>query len=99
MTWRERIAAARQRGGFTQEDRRLAEVSYDHCAVGEVCRALGVDLATFRASLLYEIPFMGYDHPAAGLFPTLLKTDTIDRVEWCLDEIEDRVLRVKRGEA
>jgi len=95
-TWRERITEARERGRFTEEDRQLASWSYDHCAVGETCRACGVEVQEFKDSPLYTIYFMGSYHPAGGLFSTLLKTDTIDRTEWCLDEIEARVLQVKR---
>src|SRR5688572_8829656 len=96
MTWRERIVAARERGSFSWADRQDA-IHWTTCAVGE-------------QHDLHPTVVVGIDHvfhggPADGTLGVLgslccfqgaVNRDDFDAAELYLDQIEDRVLELKR---
>jgi hypothetical protein len=103
-TWRERIAEAVRRGGFTEEDRYLACAS-STCAVGEVSQRYGwesMDGVYVRTRLSGEPEAsstcpnwtMGVRHSSA--FTGCVITGDVRGAERLLDEIEDRALALKR---
>lgn len=107
MTWRERIAAARQRGKFTTADVHLAcGCGWRTCAVGEQAAPypeLWRTLAPFSAfetesiSVLIPIdPVLIWLGGNSRGFGKAVRTDDIDEAERLLDAIEDRVLELKR---
>jgi hypothetical protein len=88
MRWRERIPAARERGGFTDEDRALAS-RWATCAVGE-CAA---GLSDFSAvPLRIPSPLI---LPGTAFLETVQDDEFSDAEDW-LTRIEDRVLELKR---
>ena len=90
-SWRERVIRARERGRFTDEDRRQA-ARWSTCAVGEHVRChpalikleygLPVDVELGRLGTIF--------------FAAVLGNDAL-RAEAALDRIDDRVLEIKRG--
>ena len=94
MTWRERIAQARERGSFTQEDRSAWDNPMT-CLVGEVVSAREV----YDSS--YWVLLNDNGRPAGlqeGML-TALHDGDFDFVERRLEEIEDRALQLKREAA
>lgn len=91
-TWRERLIAARERGHFTQEDCALAG-NWDRCAVGEQRSVL--PFVVLCTSLL-----LGPDDDTLNelgrRFYAAIKAGDIAEAERLLDEIEDRILEMKR---
>jgi hypothetical protein len=99
MTWRERVAEARERGAFTEFEKICAQ-SWSTCAVGEQRTLHPEVVLTFngdvspRDSNLWNL---GCDMD--GGFAWSVRTDNFRDAERLLDAIEDRVLQLKRGEA
>ena len=97
-TWRERIAEARERGRFTDDDR-CAFVRPECCLVGEAA----------GAHFPYETDFERWDalYKAIGTWTNrsplqvaahdALYANDIDGLERTLFAIEDRALELKRG--
>lgn len=93
-TWRERIAEARERGGFTPEDWALA-LDASTCAVGEVTH----DRHNWFIDALLEdertsLPMLWY--PLSGRFTNAVRHNKVDLAEETLDAIEDRYRCLKR---
>lgn len=100
MIWRDCIVAARERGYFTAEEKEQAG-GWDTCAVGEQ-RAQHPLVVTYRFDALSRAGWPA-DHDLymlggvkGGFFSAVL-TDNIALAERRLDEIEDRVLELKRA--
>lgn len=91
--WRERIAAARERGAFTPEDYEAIQ-DYPTCMVGEASVILG-DCAWRQHESLARMglntPWPNWVGPLWCVFANLF-----DLAEDRLDAIEDEVLRIKR---
>jgi hypothetical protein len=85
MTWRKRIAAARQRGGFTREDKDLA-FNWVTCACGEqdplIPRIYGCKPLDDQ---LDRLGYLFYDSVALSRF---------DRAEELLAQIEQRAAQL-----
>jgi hypothetical protein len=99
-SWRERVALARARGHFTQEDVALATKSWATCAVGEQHHALPtvVRLVPMDPVLEELGEANGRPRPNRVLgFGWAVLRDDFDLADQRLDEIEDRVLQLKRG--
>src|SRR5437867_12347418 len=89
-SWRERVSRARERGRFTEEDRRQA-ARWSSCAVGEHVRhhptlikleyGCPVDVELGRLGTIFFAAVLGHDAP---------------RAEAALDRLDDRVLELKR---
>ena len=94
-TWRERVAAARTRGRFTQEDCDLAS-DWDRCAVGEQ-RAI-LPMVVVCTSLLLG-PEDDTLNELGRRFYAAIKAGDIAEAERLLDKIEDRILEMKRNAA
>jgi hypothetical protein len=106
MTWRERIVAARERGDFTEDDVYKAG-SWTTCVVGEVHQAHplvvrygecvgtcgGMDGCGWPLDKTFEV--LGDDLYG---FAQAVKVGNVDRAEALLDQIEDRVLELKRAD-
>ncbi len=96
MTWRERIAAARDRGRFTKRETKLAE-SWHTCAIGEQHQQLPDVVVYMPDSDKTASPDdphlcrLGHD-----FYRTVMR-GCADDAEALLDQIEDRVLQLKRG--
>lgn len=95
-TWRERVAEARERGKFTEVDR-IQAYRWASCAVGEQHRL-------YPLIVRYE-----WDEPRDGQLYTLglggstrkgfafaVDENLFDLADQRLDQIEDRVLQLKR---
>ena len=95
MTWRERIAAARERGFFTQADLSDAR-DYLTCAGGEQARCGRifnfVELGHFHGSPAYDAQLW----EAGSEFPSAVLCNDMKLAEALLDQIEDRALQLKR---
>ena len=95
MTWRERIADARERGTFTPQD--YSDIGgFLTCAVGEQHARLP-EVVVYRPSRL------GFDQPEDEELDRLaldiyraVHADKFTYAESLLDQIEDRVLQLKR---
>lgn len=107
MTWRERIVAARERGGFTHEDHERAH-DWTTCAVGEQVDLTGervqvlpvrFDGVKNEALLTLGERFVGCVSMACTGHAWAPTTAEIDEAEAILDRIEDRVFELKRGAA
>jgi len=107
MTWRERIVAARERGHFTQADREEA-TSWTTCAVGEQHRhypsvVLYSDCREHETTSIGcgcpdDVPLLHFGdngHPAG--FAYAVSINDFRGAENALDQIEDRVLELKRA--
>lgn len=106
MSWRERIAAARARGGFSPMDKTMA-ANWMTCAVGEQ-RAMYpgvvkvVDPLWFGAPTDDQLRVLGGGTPGGPPFSGFagfgwaVLTNDFARAEALLDAIEDRVLVLKR---
>lgn len=95
MTWRERIAAARERGRFTEDDR-IRIQDYRTCMVGECSAPLGEN-AWWQHDELRGMGVAGWpDERSPGW---AINTNDFDLAEQKLDAIEDHVLQLKRGDA
>ena len=97
MTWRERVVRARTRGRFTAPEKRAAGHSWLTCAVGEQHRQhpdvviyLGLDGGPQDLNLF----LLG---GGGDGFATAVSQDDFGRADEILDQIEDRVLQLKRG--
>lgn len=102
-TWRERIAEARERGHFTNQDK-SDMYSFDRCMVGEVALALfGTQWRSLACA--EEIKLLGYNrihadkkysnaNPYKPIFS--VGEDDMDMAEKALDYIEDQALELKR---
>ena len=84
-TWRERVADAKERGRFTDQDVDLA-ADWNSCAVGEQHALHPFIVKLFPTNMFQE----GFD------FITAVSDDRIDEADALLDRIEDRVLQLKR---
>jgi hypothetical protein len=93
QTWRERIVAARERGGFSDAEREMAAV-YRTCAVGEMSAATGLSWADLDAWVDWKV--VGFWSPASGRFTNAVRTNQFESAEEVLDAIEDRALVLKR---
>ena len=99
MTWRERVIAARERGWFTDEDKHLACNSWTTCAVGEQGRQIP-NVATmdyYGDPVDSTLWHLGNTLESPGGFGWAVEHDRVALAEQRLDEIEDRVLQLKRG--
>lgn len=99
-TWRERIAAARVRGRFTAADIEAAGESWTTCAVGEQWRLHPLvvrmsDECECCRPQPYD-PDLGRLGGGPDGFGMAVCHQDIDRAEALLDQIEDRVLTLKR---
>jgi hypothetical protein len=101
MTWRERIAAARERGRFTQDDTR-AGASWETCAVGEQ-HAMYPTVVVMAESALWLGTTIGpaddtlfrLGDAISGFGDAVARND-FNKADVLLDAIEDRVLQLKR---
>lgn len=97
MTWRERIAAARERGRFTAEDRTLAG-SWETCAVGEQRHQHPAVVLVIPGHLDlpadFDLQVLG--GRAVGGFALAVQYNRPHDADVALDAIEDRVLQLKR---
>ena len=97
MTWRERIAAARERGAFSEEDMALWGEG-DTCFVGE---------QRVRYGILFNLDMTGTGLTSLGPNTTDLQVNILraigandfDAAERLLDHVEDRALILKRESA
>lgn len=90
MTWRERIAAARERGYWTDTD--LADMTHFHtCMAAEAVKNLGIPVGNFRKAPGWESVWDIGTKAWAEIHDGSLD------VEHYLDQIEDEALRLKRG--
>ena len=100
-TWRERIVAARERGQFTTQDVDDARTSWQTCAVGEQHAAMPfVVLYGERWSGLsgcgpVDDTLWRLGGTESG-FGRAVQDHQFDAAEELLDQIEDRVLQLKR---
>lgn len=100
-TWRERIAAARERGAFTDTDRDDIGHSSKTCMVGDVIRRT---FGEYRAVLFHDPRFarlyaLGYED-VPGCCPVRhVRSNEFDAADKDLDQIEDEALRIKRESA
>lgn len=90
MTWRERIAAARERGAFTAKDR--SDIGHvTTCFLGDCSRRSGLHWEVLcsdaRAFALAR---------AFGPIVLSVYANDFDAAESLLDQIEDRALQLKR---
>ena len=92
-TWRERIAEARERGEFSDEDASLS-ANWSTCAVGEQ-HALYPEIITYRMGVEQKIPIHSELIRLGGCrdggFNQCVTENSIDIAERRLDEIEDFV--------
>ena len=103
MTWRERVQAARERGGFLPEDR-VAAGEWLTCAVGEH-HAQYPDVVIYEKHWAFPAPalipadfalnVLGGNGSHCGFSDAVGRND-FDLAEQLLDQIEDRVLCLKR---
>ena len=97
MTWRERIIAARSRGGFTLDDVSDA-LDPDRCAVGELTHQ---GILTAKETLQFYSAFggsgLGGEFAAVIFLGSIFEGSYVDRAEALLDQIEDQALQIKRG--
>jgi hypothetical protein len=98
MTWRERIVAARAAGRFTDADQRFA-ASWMTCAVGEQRHAHPDVVVALQPDSWVFDPIDRELYTLGVRFPRAVLTHDVDAAERLLDQIEDRVLALKRGEA
>lgn len=102
LTWRERIVAARARGGFTREDRDLA-ASWGTCAVSEqaIARTGHYQRLPSEGARSYHIETEWPDlySPGHAFYWKAVAVDNFDEAERLLDQIEDEALRLKRERA
>lgn len=105
MTWRERIVAARERGGFTHEDHKRA-YAWTTCAVGEQVDLTGervqvlpvrFDGVQNEALVTLGVKFVGCVSMACTGHNWAPLTAEIDEAEAILDAVEDRVFELKQG--
>ena len=101
MTWRERIEAARERGAFTWREKADAFSSWLTCGVGEQRVkhpevVLYVDESENGGPVDKRLYVLGGDSQSGFGFAVF--HDNFSLAETRLDEIEDRVLQLKRGE-
>ena len=91
MTWRERIAEARERGAFTQADRDLWS-QHSQCFVGEMRARFGLhfNLEMTKVDTYCECG------PLQKQIQRALRGNDFDAAERLLDEVEDRALQLKR---
>jgi len=95
-SWRERIAEARERGGFTPEDRGAIS-SFQTCAVAE-----HPHLMHFEGGRLVGDLSIGINDPVYQngiLLTSAVFGNRFDEAERLLNAIEDRALELKRGQA
>ena len=105
MTWRERIQAARERGGFTQDDVWAAD-HWGTCAVGEQRAAMPLVVQYKWITDNYEVPkdraLRRLGSVRSGIFgwgkgfAAAVRDNDFARAEDLLDAIEDRALQLKR---
>ena len=100
MTWRERIAKARNRGLFTQEDKDLA-ASWATCGVGEKNMELPLVVVYIEPGRLQAHP-TGWPissklHDLGCKFLTEVNRNRFGRADQLLDAIDDAVLELKRS--
>lgn len=99
MRWRERIAAARERGYFNEDDKRLFNRQRT-CLVGECMSDVGVGYKAAYWLKFAAIPpyYPGGDggprHEA--LCRAIYDTNDFDYVEDCLDFFQDHAQALKR---
>jgi hypothetical protein len=102
MTWRERIAAARERGGFTLDEIARAGGSWETCAVGEQ-HAMYPTVVVMEESVLWPGTTIGpaddtlfrLGDAISGFGDAVARND-FNKADVLLDAIEDRVLQLKR---
>lgn len=101
-TWRERIAEARERNTFTQEDT-AAWVSAKTCMVGEQRERYGIGFPLCMGLPLDAVPaaYLGRLLPPENntlqfRILTAIHRNDFDAAESLLDAIEDRALELKR---
>jgi hypothetical protein len=103
-TWRERIAEARQRGGFTAADREDIWL-YSTCFVGEQAKAMPDVVLLTEGSTPFSQGVKGSPIPVDEILwtlgghaaPTVRISNDPDAAERLLDAIEDRALELKRA--
>lgn len=93
-SWRERIAEAEGRGGFTEEDVALAH-SYRTCAIGEIVDGDSLAYQRFvETQLNGRAPMEGLC--LSGRFTSAVESHFVGLARKTLDAIEDRALQLKR---
>ena len=90
MSWRERIAAARAQGAFSEDDS-VAAGDYTTCAVGEQVKASGGVLSWQAFSVEPKS-----EHCDGMRFMRAVHGNDFDAADMLLDAIEDRALELKR---
>ena len=93
LSWRERIVAARARGGFTEEERR-AMLDCLTCFWHDVRTEFGVALCSQQEHDLLGDPVL--DRLVFKEAVSAVMKDEPDRAERVLDEMYDRMLTLKR---
>jgi hypothetical protein len=96
-TWRERIAEARERGKFTDEDRQDAYHPCT-CGVGEMETRFGLEDDPRVNAVFYRNTNKQWEG-LAFRFPEAIAVDDFDEADRLLDAIEDRALALKREQA
>jgi hypothetical protein len=92
--WRERVSAAALRGCFTADDAREAK-DWATCAVGEQRAAMP---GVFVVDLFTDSPYDETLFHLGRAFYWNVSNNDVNRASDLLDQIEDRVLELKRGE-
>lgn len=94
MTWRERIAEARELGYFTPRGL-AAWVAIETCPAAETALAYGVGRQTGASRC--PLPFYNSDlHSLGDRMWDLMIAQDFDGCDRLLDRIEDRALQLKR---
>jgi hypothetical protein len=100
-SWRERILAARERGGFTDAEKARACADWTTCAVGEQIANGVVTWVDVHGQWEDGVGcVVGRDGELRRLglwFGEAVDTDDMDRAEALLEAIESRALAVKRA--
>lgn len=95
MTWQERIAAARLRGGFTKDDKERA-ASWRHCACGELSEGIP-RLVVYDVEDETVHPGQPLDSELTALgirFDAAIDNDQYDTAEQILALIQRRELEI-----
>ena len=92
-TWRERIVAARARGGFTEEEKRTI-VDCESCFWADVRADFGVEPCSPLELALLNDPVL--ERLVFRRAIAAVAKDDMDRAERILDQMYDRMLTLKR---
>ena len=95
-TWRDRVAAAQVRGGFTEEDREDAS-RWSTCPVGEQHTGHPMVVVWGNGAPWPEDPFLEALGDFRG-FDGAVQRDNVAAAWTLLDQIEDRVRQLRRDD-